>query len=71
MDTKSLAQRERDVAARELGKAELALELASGAHPSARAALIATAEYHRNEAARHQYNSMMACLDLDPELPTT
>jgi hypothetical protein len=32
------------------------------------AKLIATAEYHQHEAARHEYHSMMARLEADPEI---
>jgi hypothetical protein len=63
----SVAKRLSGEAARERGKAELALELAKFAHPSVRGALMATAQYHRHEASRHEYHSMMARLDADPE----
>ena len=63
----SLANRCSVEAARERGKAELALELASRAHPSVYSALVATADYHRHEASRHEYNSMMIRLGFAPE----
>jgi hypothetical protein len=55
-------------AARERGKADLAMELARLAHPSVYSALMATAEYHREEASRYEYNSMIARLDADPDI---
>jgi hypothetical protein len=64
----SMAKRESLEAARERGRAELAFELAARSHPSVHAKLMATAEYHQARAARHQYNAMMARLDVDPEI---
>jgi hypothetical protein len=64
----ALARRESVEAARERGRAELAFELAARSHPSVHAKLMATAEYHQARAARHQYNSMMARLDVDAEI---
>jgi hypothetical protein len=71
MLSKSLANRLSVEAARERGKADLAQELAKLAHPSVHAALVAAAGYHRQEASRHAYDSMMALLDPDPEVPVS
>jgi hypothetical protein len=67
----TLADLESVEAARERGRAELALALAARSHPSVYAALMTTVEFHRAEAARHEYNSMMARLDADPTIALT